>query len=98
MARRPFQLLKTAPTPPHSCSMRLVGERLPRTSCTLALNCSQSFFRSSADRSVSLLYALGLLAASMMCSSCTRMPWPSAGSMPSAFSITTSEYIMIKRR
>ena len=48
--------------------------------------------------SVSDLYFFAFFSLSMMCSSCTRMPLPSAGSMSSAFSITTSEYIMIRRR
>ena len=38
------------------------------------------------------------LNSSSMSSRILRMPLPSAGSMPSAFSITTSAYIMMRRR
>ena len=62
------------------------------------MNSSQSFLRSSAFMSVSDLYFFCFFSAAMTPSSWWRMPWPSAGSMSSAFSITTSEYIMIRRR
>ena len=97
-ARRPSQLLNTAPTAPQSCSCGSSGNSRPSTSLTFSLNFLHNAFRSVAVRSVSDVYFFDFFILAMMCSSWTRMPRPSAGSMSSAFSMTTSEYIMINRR
>jgi len=98
MALLPFHDLNTPPIEPQSCSSAESGNSTPSTSFTLSLNCSQSAFSSSAVISVSDLYPLAFLRSSIILSSCWRIPCPSSGSIPSAFSITTSEYIMIRRR
>jgi len=90
--------LDTAAIPPQSWAMGSSGKALPSTSRTLSFNCPHSVRRSSAERSVSCLAFLRFLTSSMMRSSCLRMPMSSLGSMPAAFSMTTSEYIMMRRR
>ena len=94
----PFHDLKTALMPPQSCSYALSGKGLPKTSTTRPLKASHKSLRSSSDRSVSLLYPFLTLTSCSILSSCTRIPFPSSGSTPSDFSITTSEYIIMRRR
>ena len=97
-ARFPIHDWNTAPMPPHSCSLWSSGNSFLSVSLMIILNSSQSLFRSSTVISVSFLYPFSFFTLSIACSSLTRMPSPS-GSMPAAaFSMTTSEYIMSRRR
>src|SRR5664280_2939362 len=94
----PFQLLNTALIPPSSCSFASSGKGFPRTFLTIFLNSSDRNLSSSALISVSDLYPFCFLNSSSFSSSCLRIPLPSPRSIPSAFSITTSAYIIIRRR
>ena len=77
----------------------VIGEVLPDDLPDLRLELLQSSFRSSAVSSVSFVDApRSSFKRSRIRSSCLRMPWSSAGSIPAAFSITTSEYMTMSRR
>ena len=84
--------------PPQSCWFASSGNGLPMVFLTMALNSSQSFLRSSASRSRSSVTPLAFFIASMACSSFSRTDSPSFGMTPAAFSITTSAYIIMRRR
>ncbi len=94
----PFQDANTAPMPPHSCSRGSSGKGLPSTFRIVALNRSASVLevvggevgvgRAAAGLLDLVEHAVELLADAPAL----------GGSMPAAFSMTTSEYIMIRRR
>ena len=98
MARLPFQEANTAPIAPQSCSIGSSGKSFLSTFLTVALNALHSFLSSSAGMCVSSDTPNLCFTSSIIPSKILRMPSPSLGSMPAAFSITTSEYIIIRRR
>ncbi len=87
LARGLSQLRNTALMAPISCSLGSLGKSLPILDLYSALNCMASSFRSSADSSTSWVTPFFSFMASI---SCSKYFLPT--------SMTTSEYIWIKRR
>ena len=87
MARGLFQERNTALTAPISCSLGSAGKSEPILLLYSALNCPASSFRSLASSSTSWVTPFFSFISSM---SCSKYFLPT--------SMTTSEYIWIKRR